>query len=313
MADEDRLAGAASVEKAVAFGPNRSLVGVWTTPAGGSSGSPPAMLLLNSGVIHHVGSWRLHTRLARALAAEGFSSLRFDLSGIGDSERRNEAATLEENVAKDVADAISYVRDVLGVDRVVLLGLCSGARDSLEAAERDASVTGVVTIDLVADLQTRRHYLQHFGRRLFILESWWNTITGRNRVFERATGALRSRSSAASSKSEEEAQVGLRFAMSRQHVSRVVATLFERDANLLFVYSAGLEGNYNHESQLREALPEHAAHPNLSVEFFSTADHTFSRVARQAELISVVTGWMRNAFASASIAAAGSVATHGGS
>jgi pimeloyl-ACP methyl ester carboxylesterase len=287
------------VEKAVAFGPNRSLVGVWTTPGNDASGAPrPAVLLLNSGVIHHAGIWRLHVRLARALAADGFPSLRFDLSGIGDSERREVAATIEENVAKDVDDALTHVRDDRGISETVLLGLCSGARDSLEAAERDSRVVGVVAIDLVADLLTRQHYMAHFGRRLLSAESWRNTVTGRNGLMRRLLDALRGRS-APRSQGMNQAVVGLRDTMSRQYLSEIASTLLERDAKLLYLFSGGLEYNYNHRSQFREAVPDLAGHPNLTYDYFPQADHTFSCLAEQTALIARISQWMTTAFSAA--------------
>ena len=301
MVGRDRVA-----EKAVAFGPDRSLVGVWTTPGNDAWGaSRPAVLLLNSGVIHHAGIWRLHVRLARALAADGFPSLRFDLSGIGDSERREGAGTIEETVAKDVDDALAYVRDDRGVSETVMVGLCSGARDSLEAAERAPGAVGAVAIDLLADLLTRQHYVVHFGRRLLRAQSWRNTLTGQNAAMHRLLRALRGKS-APHSRAMYRGVVGIRDTMSRPHLSEVVSTLLERDAKLLCLFSSGLERNYNHESQFRNALPELTSHPNLEYGYFPAADHTFSRVVEQTALISRIAEWMRTAFSRTTAEAAGS-------
>ena len=72
-------------EKAVRFGSSASLVGVVTEAATGTAAADrPAFLFLNSGILHRVGSCRMHVRMARALSAAGFDCLRFDYSGIGD-------------------------------------------------------------------------------------------------------------------------------------------------------------------------------------------------------------------------------------
>lgn len=59
-------------EKAVRFGTTASLVGVLTEAAGGADADRPAFLFLNSGILHRVGSCRMHVRLARALSAAGY-------------------------------------------------------------------------------------------------------------------------------------------------------------------------------------------------------------------------------------------------
>lgn len=74
-------------EQALLLGPRKSLVGIIAV-----SPSPlpdaPMVVILNSGIIHRVGAHRVYVPLSRALAAAGFPVLRFDLSGIGDSENR---------------------------------------------------------------------------------------------------------------------------------------------------------------------------------------------------------------------------------
>ena len=70
------------------FGRSQHLVGVLSTPTVVSAAAPPGIVLVNSGIIHRIGANRVYVRLARALAVCGSASLRFDLSGIGDSTSR---------------------------------------------------------------------------------------------------------------------------------------------------------------------------------------------------------------------------------
>src|SRR5215204_2692196 len=109
-------------EKAFQFGKSALLTGILSEPENGvTPADRPAFILLNSGILHRVGSCRLHVRIARALAAAGFSSLRFDFSGIGDSEPRRDSLSFEESSRVEVREAMDYAAQTRGVRRFVLM------------------------------------------------------------------------------------------------------------------------------------------------------------------------------------------------
>ena len=286
------------IEKAIVLGPDRSLVGVWTEPRHPVPGDgPPAVIIINSGIVHHVGIWRLHVRTARALAKRGVSCLRFDLSGIGDSENPRDAIALDELARRDVDAAIHYVRETRGVGRVVMMGLCSGAWDGLGAAIRNPNVAGVAAIDMIADLRTWKYFAVHFGKRSLRWESWKNTFSGKNGWIPGLVHRVLRRGAPARD-TEEEYGVGLgaRPVMPKAHFGELLSGLLGRGVEMLFVYSNGIEEAYNHRSQFAEALPEIAAHPSLATDFFPLADHTFCQPDQQQALIARVVGWMEERF-----------------
>ena len=77
--------GVRTREMTVLMGRHKSLVGTLPIVAISAVTAPPTVVLLNAGIVHRVGPNRMHVLLARALAAAGIPSLRFDMSGIGDS------------------------------------------------------------------------------------------------------------------------------------------------------------------------------------------------------------------------------------
>ena len=82
------------IERPLYFGERSNLLGVLTAPAAPHPGSP-AVILLNAGLLHRVGPNRLHVDVARRLAEAGFTSLRFDMSGVGDSELPGDGGLLD--------------------------------------------------------------------------------------------------------------------------------------------------------------------------------------------------------------------------
>ena len=76
-------------EMVVSIGTNDALVGVYTAPACETSrdtpGDAPTVILLNAGVVHRSGPFRLHVEVARRLASLGYPCFRFDLAYLGDS------------------------------------------------------------------------------------------------------------------------------------------------------------------------------------------------------------------------------------
>ena len=78
-------------ERAVRLGPI-GLFGIATSPVrtdtrarGSGENDHPTILFLNAGVIDHVGPAGLWVRLGRSWAEAGFTAIRLDLSGNGDS------------------------------------------------------------------------------------------------------------------------------------------------------------------------------------------------------------------------------------
>ena len=259
--------------------------------------SPPALIFINSGIVHHTGIWRLHVRTARALAESGIASLRFDLSGIGDSENPRTAIPLDDLIRRDLDAAVSYVHEARGVDRVVMMGLCSGAWDSLDAAVRNSGIVGIVAVDLIADLRTWQFHLIHFKNRLFRLETWANVLTGKHpRIRAVFNGILRRDPAEEPPEAGSGPMLGVRPLLHRDRFREMVSVLQEREAEMLFLYSNGLEENFNHASQFAQAVPDLAAHPRVDTGFFPSADHTFSRRDQQQALIGRVVEWMAERF-----------------
>jgi alpha/beta superfamily hydrolase len=70
---------------------------------------------------------------ARVLAAAGFSALRFDLQGTGESDGRTEVQTRHKLHGENVAAAIRFLREVRGARRFHLIGYCFDALCALDA------------------------------------------------------------------------------------------------------------------------------------------------------------------------------------
>ena len=120
------------------------LVGILTRPARRSRGT---VVWLNSGSEHHVGPGRAWVEYARELALSGFTSLRLDFSGWGESPDRGHAPgrPYAQHGISEVGEAVDALR-ALGHRRIVLAGLCAGAWVGLRAA-LSVDVDGVIAIN----------------------------------------------------------------------------------------------------------------------------------------------------------------------
>ncbi|MDP9091632.1 MAG: glycosyltransferase family 39 protein [Actinomycetota bacterium] len=137
-------------ERLIRLGPNE-LFGVRTDPVEPARG--PVVVMLNAGLLHHVGPARLWVSLSRQLAAAGLTSVRVDIGGLGDSPRRPDQVrdvAYPLDAAQDIADVVavagSWYDAMPGKPNVVLVGVCSGAYHAIEAGIA-LGVGGVVAIN----------------------------------------------------------------------------------------------------------------------------------------------------------------------
>lgn len=281
-------------ERVVQFGPDRGLIGVLSLPDSAGAGSPH-VLLLSTGVIHRVGTNRVYVELARALASAGVPVLRFDLSGIGDSERRSDIPSVRESVERDVGDAIEYLAATQNAGRFILLGLCSGAFDAFGAAVNQPRVVGAFMVDMPGPFRGWRHTLRHIAARVFRPASWRNPLRSLWRHSSALVGdTIKPRDSG------PRHVVGGRSASPRVRMEQQLDGLLARGVRLHFTFTAGLEQNYNHPSQFRSTFPRAARHPSLSYDFFPERDHSFATRDMRERLISRAVAWVEAGSAASS-------------
>ena len=281
-------------ERAVAFGPNRFLVGVVTTPVPAPPPTQPAVVILNSGVIHRVGANRLSVRVGRALARAGHTVMRFDLSGIGDSDPRQNVLDLDEAVRMDIAAALDHLSSTRDVRSVVLFGLCSGANNAFRYAVDDDRVRGLILIDPIA-FPTRGHRLRYYGKRLLRPTIWRDVLTGRNATLRDYVRRARGEAPATTIEDDdalvptlEEMRLGLQ-------------AMIGRGAEFLFVFTGGMEELYNHRGQFGEMFPEAARSPQVLADYLAESDHTFSREEHKQWLTNLLSRWTNDRLAPSAV------------
>jgi hypothetical protein len=284
-------------DEAVRLAPEGQLVGILSHPpvrAGATPAPVPAsglaFIILNAGVLHRVGPHRLHVALARRIAAAGVASFRLDLGGIGDSIASSDATSFRDSAVADTRAAMTGLTDRLGVDRFVLFGVCAGADNSIGTALADERVAGIVLVD-PPTYPTRRGQLRYLRTRIAerggpIEALRWAMTVAERRV--RLAVAMFGRRTVDDPPSEG------RELPSIPTFRTQLTTLVDRGVRIFSIFS-GIHGpRYSHRDQLFELFP--SLRGRLDHAYFPDANHTFTELAVQAQLIDTVAGWMTQRF-----------------
>ena len=104
-------------------------------------------------------------RLSRLLAENGYGVLRFDFTGLGNSEGDFSSTTFS-STQDDVRSAISFLEDNYRLPSF-LMGHSMGGTTVLSIAQDYDFIKGVVTVASPSD---PKHVLHHFGHALTLLE-----------------------------------------------------------------------------------------------------------------------------------------------
>ena len=171
-------------EEALLLGPHQLNVGVFTPAADSVKGlSSIAAICITAGLLHHVGPHRMHVLLARALVKMGISTLRFDLSGIGDSSVRVDDLPAQEVPVQEINEAI-YELESRGFKRFILFGFCSGAAQALKAAAGNPKIAGLILVNTGSDdsntqVDPQPAAQMYFRYSFWKLNAWKNLFTGK--------------------------------------------------------------------------------------------------------------------------------------
>lgn len=230
------------------LGARKQLSGI-VTEARGRRG----FVLISAGLLPKFGPYRLYAQLARRLAAAGITTLRFDLSGIGDSGHEHRTP-LEVRTGLEIGAAVDHLMSAYRLDSVVVGGLCSGAEDAFRYAEHDPRVTGAVLIDPFA-YRTRGWHVRNVGYRVA------RRVMRAAGVYEPLTVDTASR------------LIKYRY-LEHAESSRILRTVLARRGRVHFIYTGGTRASFNHAGQLAAMFPELALGDRVSIDYFPRMDHT---------------------------------------
>lgn len=275
-------------DEVLQMGPAQQLVGIVSPGRHAEPGSRPGVILLNAGVLHRVGPHRLHVRLARELAAAGFTTLRLDLGGVGDSVSASDATTFRETAVADTQMAMARLAEQYGLRSFVVVGLCAGADNALATALADDRVRGIVVID-PPTYATRAAKLRVVTTRI-AEEGPLDALKWGLGVIRRAGREQLARVSAPPSEPVADGRETPPLAVYAAQMLRVRA----RGAAIFAVFSGAHRERYNHVDQIFEAIP--ALRGQIAHAYFPEANHTFTELAAQSALVAAVLRWCAGEF-----------------
>ncbi len=286
-------------ERALLLGKSQSLVGILTKPPVEQSGKKfPAVILLNAGILHRVGPYRLYVKIARDLASLGFVVLRFDLSGVGDSPAQSDGITFREKWLSDIDDVMNFLQEKHGMERFLLIGICSGAEFSYRAACRDERVAGAVLINPQTHLhdaadESLHTYIQHqiAGRHnmriglssSFAAKKWLKVARGE--VDFRSLARIFAFQLKNFFHRNKNVSAGL------DQVEAALNALNDRGVRLLHVYSEGDVGLDYLELMLGGRKDRLEKAGKVRTEIIPGSNHTFTLLSNQEDLMNVIRNW----------------------
>ncbi len=294
-------------EEAVHF---HGLFGILSEPVSAELPEPTAVLLFNIGANHHVGSNRLYVQMARAWSAQGFSVLRLDFSGIGDSpiaagKRENEVYS--KHMFHDARVAIDFMI-ARGAEHVVLLGLCSGAYVAYHSAILDSRVSDVVMINLLTfhwtegdslEIRTRStHKSTTFYKRAALKLDTWKRLARGDVNVRGIAGQLALRTKKRLYR--EAKSVAARFTgtlVEATDVERGFRLLDERGTGVLALYGSDDGGIDVIEGHLGSGAEAMAGSRSFRMQVLEGPDHTFTPLWTQRQLVQLIGEYLLERYA----------------
>lgn len=246
----------------------------------------PAVLILNSGIMHHIGTCRLSVKIARRLAASGVLCIRFDLSGIGDSPPRTGSSSFHESAIQEITEVMNYLENKRGIQRFIVYGLCSGADAAYDIALEDHRVIAIAQIDPYC-YRTLGWYVRHYGPRIFKLSNWLSSFKAR---FLSST----SRQKFSESVDAENLIMPsyIREFPPKQEIEAGIEKLIERQVSILNLFTNGQSYILNHASQFKRTFPNISFGDRLTVDYQERMDHIITHPEMQAYAVDLVCDWV---------------------
>lgn len=264
------------------FGSENNLIGIAHVAGNQAASNGCCLLMLTAGMLTSAGPFRLHVQLARAAAAQGVSSFRFDLSGIGESLAVGSAIDSTSRAVAETQQAMDRLQQQYGWDRFVLFGLCSGADDAWNVALADQRVQAAILLDgcgYRAGWYTAHKLLGRQLPNLFRpkkmarkLRQWLGLPAGNDGL--------------------PPADDDIREFPDRATAQQQIQTLVDRGVSLQMIYTGGVHDYFNHRGQFRKMFPRLDDRGLIELHYRPRWDHVLYLDQDRQQLIQLVSRWI---------------------
>jgi alpha-beta hydrolase superfamily lysophospholipase len=287
-------------ERPVYLGTDTPIFGVVTEPRQGEI-RRRAVILLNVGAEHHIGSSRIHVSLARRWARQGYTVLRLDIAGLGDSATRParpDDEVFPPDALEDVSAAVEFIRTHYGIVDITLGGLCSGGYHSLRAAVAGFPVNRVLIVNpmnfywkegmTAESLQYSVDVARDLGfyrERLLSPAIWKRILTGNLSVSRLVRICVKRPALALESVVRDFAR-RIRIPLPND-LGRELEQIAARGVRVVFVFSRGEPGIDLLRIQGGSSVKRLGA--SCRIHIINSADHIFTRSGQRAALESILT------------------------
>jgi pimeloyl-ACP methyl ester carboxylesterase len=307
-------------ERLVRISREPDLFGILSEPVEAAA-DLPAIIVLNSGSAYHIGPGRLHVHLTRQLAAEGYRCLRMDINGLGDSITENPAAeneTYPGTAFRDVDLAISALQRDFGVQKCVLLGLCSGAYAAFQSAAsipNPALIESVLLNPLtffwtegmtlesapVGELVARHYYLSSALQP----KKWLKLLSGQTEIglwgaaklLLNRLGLRGTRAQMDTHETDSSASVRIASHPDKDDLPADLASISRAGRTLAMFFAVSDPGYSILMHKARQDANRLLRAGQLQISFIKDADHTFSRRSARQALLDSILMYLRDRFA----------------
>jgi len=272
-------------EKIIQFGLENNMLGIVSEPENVEH-DRPAIMILNSGLIHKVGPYRMGVTLARSLAEKGFLVFRFDLANIGDSTNYKTQSSYKERTINEISSAMDVITKRYKVESFVSIGLCTGAMNSHIIATSDSRVVGAVLLDAYA-YPTLKFLINRYSSKL-------HKIFHPEIIFRLFKKFLKNKHNSVEAVVQEE--IGYWEQPPKDEISNDLEKMMSRDIDLLYIYSGGVHYVYNYEDQFRDSFKSVDFNGHLDVYLLSEMDHTYTLQKDRNQMLSLLMQWIQTKF-----------------
>ena len=265
-------------EKIVQIGQSNVMNGVLAEPEAVTAGSP-LVIILNSGLMHHVGTCRFSVKLARTLAEKNIASLRFDFFNVGDSLAIRGREYSQENSVNDIKDVMTAMEQH-GYKHFLLYGLCSGGYDSYHTALVDKRVKAIAQIDPYV-YRTPAWYWHHYLPRLINVTTWWEMVRDKLPWLDNIPN-----------KKDLIEESALSVIPPKQEVVEGYTRIAAAGINILIIMTGGAAYGLNSEKQLFTMYADVDWQNRLSYHYFPDCSHILSEPKYQLEIKNIIVDWI---------------------